>query len=72
MKEETRKKIAETKRLNMIRRYKKIKERFNEIYRQAPKPLQYEFDAIVMKLANEFGVSIHTIKHALKSDIENL
>ncbi|NME69020.1 hypothetical protein [Flammeovirga aprica] len=55
-----------TRRANTLKRYKKIQQRFNDIYHSAPNGLKYDIHSIAEALADEFACAKSTIMHALK------
>lgn len=62
-------KIAATKAKNKKRRYRRIQERFNEIYSFKYEGVKLDFNGVVEKVAYEFGVEPATIQKALKEEV---
>lgn len=63
----TNKLSAENKRKNTSFRYTIISKKVNEYYAQRIDGIRLDYDAVIEKVASDFGFSTKTVKRALKT-----
>lgn len=66
------KKAGNTRRINKLKRYRKIQAQFDETFKTCPPDLKYTYESVVSFISNEFGYSKRTIVIALKTDCSEL